>query len=61
MEEIVLKNKTLSWEGWNVIELLPSKSAMFKTNGVFFQGSWYIKNSYVPGKHGWKIPNKYTR
>ena len=33
MEIIVAKNDNLSWDGWNVVELTPSKDAMFKTNG----------------------------
>lgn len=61
MEKIVARNKTLSWDGWTVIELLPSNSAMFKTNGAFKNGSWYIKNTYPCESNGWKIPHKYVR
>ncbi len=60
MEKIVAKNATLSWDGWNVVELIPSSSAMFKVNGAFSKGSWYIKNIYSCGQNGWKIPNKYV-
>lgn len=61
MEKIVAKNNSLSWDGWTVVELIPSKSAMFKTNGAFLKGVWYIKNEYVCDSNGWKIPHKYVR
>ena len=61
MEAIVKNNKNLSWDGWSVVEVKPSKSAMFKTNGAFINGAWYIKNVYSYGDNGWEIPNKYVR
>lgn len=61
METIVAKNKSLSWEGWNVVELTESHGAMFKPEGVFFKGSWFIKKTFVPDRDGWKVPNKYVR
>lgn len=61
MEKIVNNNNSLSWEGWNVVELVKSKTAMFKTNGVFVNGSWYIKNIFSVDRDGWRIPNKYMR
>jgi hypothetical protein len=61
MEKIVAKSNSLSWEGWNVVELIPSATAMFKTNGAFVNGNWYLKNVYQCGTQGWKIPNKYVR
>jgi hypothetical protein len=61
MEEIVNNNKTLSWDGWNVVELTKSKSAVFKTDGAYVDGSWYIKNIFSPNRDGWRIPNKYVR
>ena len=61
MEIIVAKNNNLSWDGWNVVELTPSKDAMFKTNGVFIDGKWYMKKLYPCNTNGWKIPQKYVR
>lgn len=61
METIVSKNHSLSWDGWNVVELIKNPSAMFKTSGAFVKGSWYIKNIFSPTRDGWSIPNKYVR
>lgn len=61
MEKIVAKNKSLSWDGWNVVELIKSSSAMYKPEGIFSKGSWYIKKTFDLNREGWKVPNKYVR
>jgi len=61
MESVVENNKSLSWDGWDVIELIPSNSAFFKKNGVQKDGSWFIKNTYTVNHDGWRIPKKYVR
>lgn len=61
MEQLVQNNKPLSWDGWNVVELTKLNSAVFRTDGVFVNGSWYIKNIFSPDRDGWRIPNKYVR
>lgn len=60
MEAIVKNNSNLSWNGWDVVEVKPSNSAMFKINGAFINGKWVIKNTYSYGKNGWEIPKKYV-
>jgi hypothetical protein len=60
MEIIVSKNKSLSWDGWNVVELIKTPAAVYKTNGVLVKGVWYIKNIFNAEHDGWRIPNKYT-
>lgn len=59
MEKIVNSNSNLSWSGWDVIHLEKSNTAMFKTNGYFLNGSWYIKTSYSPNRDGWNIKQKH--
>lgn len=61
MEKIVSKNKSLSWEGWNVVELIRSPAAWLKPNAAFIKGSWYYKNVFTVGPDGWSIPSKYMR
>lgn len=61
MEDIVLKNKSLSWEGWNVVELIKHPAAMFRTNAARVDGVWYIKNIFTVERDGWRIPAKYVR
>jgi hypothetical protein len=60
MEDIVSKNKSLSWDGWNVVELIKNPSAAYKNNGVRINKVWYIKNIFTVDHDGWKVPNKYT-
>ena len=62
MESIVAKNKVLSWDGWNVVELISSSTAMLKKNGAYLRdsGTWFIKNVFSPSSDGWSIPNKYV-
>ena len=60
MEQIVSQNQSLSWDGWNVVELIKSSNGMFKPEGAFVNGSWYIKNIFSVQRDGWKIPNKYV-
>lgn len=61
MEEIVSNNKSLSWDGWNVVELVKSASAATKQNGAFVNGLWFTKNVYSVDRDGWRIPGKYVR
>ena len=61
METVVSKNKSLSWEGWDVVELIKHPGALFKSNGVYIKGSWYFKNRFTVNRDGWSIPKKYVR
>jgi hypothetical protein len=60
MEKIVSKNSSLSWDGWNVVELIKNPGAMFKINAARVNGAWYIKNIFVVNQDGWRIPSKYS-
>ena len=59
MESIVSANPRLRWDGWSVVHLSQSNTAMFKTNGAYVDGSWYIKTVYSPDQNGWKISQKH--
>lgn len=61
MENIVAQNQSLSWDGWNIVELTKSSKAIFSNSGVFVNGSWFIKKVFVPDREGWRIPVKYAR
>lgn len=60
MEKIVSRNKSLSWDGWNVVELIKNPSASFKSNAARINGVWYTKNIFVVDQDGWRIPSKYA-
>lgn len=61
MEQIVSNNKTLSWDGWTVVESKPNAMAWMKPNAAFIKDVWYTQNRFVPTEIGWSIPNKFMR
>lgn len=60
MENIVSNNRSLSWDGWNVVELTKNPKGMFKANGIQVKGIWYTKKIFVVNQDGWRIPSKYV-
>ena len=60
MEEIVAKNKALSWDGWTVVESKPNSTGWTKVNGAFIDGQWYVQNRIDATETGWKISDKYA-
>lgn len=61
MESIVSSNKTLSWDGWTVVDNQPSERGRTANNGAFVNGKWSIQKRYTPARTGWDIPNKFMR
>ena len=61
MEAIVASNRSLSWHGWDVVELIKAPGAWSKPNAAFVKGAWYYRNVFPIGHDGWSIPSKYTR
>jgi len=59
MEQIVKKNKELSWIGWDVVERKRSDIAKTSVNGVRVKDFWYIQKIFAVNRNGWDIPNKY--
>jgi hypothetical protein len=61
MEKIVAKNKTMSWDGWTVVNSLPSEKGRTSNSGAYINGKWHIQNRFVPSTAGWEIPDKFVR
>ena len=61
MEAIVANNKSLSWDGWTVLETKNDPTAWTKTSGAFINGSWKVQNRFAPTEQGWDIPGKFVR
>jgi hypothetical protein len=59
MEQIVKKNKELSWIGWDVVERKRSDIAKTSPMGVRVKDNWYIQKIFTVNRDGWDIPNKY--
>jgi hypothetical protein len=58
METIVENNKSLSWDGWTVIELTKSATAWANANSKFVEGQWMSCNRFEPNEDGWNLPSK---
>jgi hypothetical protein len=61
MEQIVSRNKFLSWDGWDVVKLDPNPAAWRYTNGKFVKGKWYAEKRFSIASNGWEIPDKLVR
>ncbi len=61
METIVSKNNNLSWDGWNVVEMLKSDKAFTSKYGARKDEAWHLKKIFVVSRNGWEIPDKYVR
>lgn len=61
MEQIVSNNKSLSWDGWTVIESKADPSAWMKPNAMFKNELWHRVNRYEPTNLGWSLPAKLVR
>jgi len=60
METIVENNESLTWDGWDVVEVRKSPTAWMKPNGVYVNGGWGLKKSYNLEYDGWVVPSKFV-
>ena len=61
MEKIVSQNQLLSWDGWDVVEMIRSDRAFTSSHGVLKKNSWHLNKIFVLSRTGWEIPDKYVR
>jgi hypothetical protein len=61
MEAIVENDDTLSWDGWNVVQLISSPTGWTKPNGAFVNGQWFAKTVYSITEVGWNISSKLVK
>lgn len=61
MEDIVRKNRSLRWEGWDVIHFYPSPTGWMSQYGTFHRGKWYMNRRFKVTETGWDIPDKFLR
>ncbi len=61
MEAIVSKNSNLSWDGWDVVEMIRSDKAFTSKHGALKNNAWHLKKIFVASRTGWEIPDKYVR
>jgi hypothetical protein len=56
MEQIVKNSKSLSWDGWDVINRYKSEKARTSKYGQYINGRWYMVKRFKPTRNGWDIP-----
>lgn len=61
METIVENNKSLSWDGWDVLESKIDPTGWMKKDGAFVNGKWNIQKRYSLTEEGWAVPNKLAK
>ena len=61
METIVENNKSLEWNGWDVVEIRKSPTGWMKPEGVYRNGEWNIRKFHTLGYDGWDLPSKFVR
>ena len=57
-EELVKNNETLSWNGWDIEYMEQDNNGFMKTNGIFKNDKWHVKEVYQCVNGVWDIPNK---
>jgi len=60
MEKIVASNKSLTWDGWTVVNRYPSEKGRTSKNGVLVDSKWHLESRYSPERSGWNIPSKFV-
>jgi hypothetical protein len=61
METVVSSNKSLSWDGWDVLNTYASDKARTSKYGVYQNGKWYIQQRFSPDRNGWSIPDRFIK
>ena len=61
MEQVVKKNRSLTWDGWTVVNLQQANNGAVAKNGIRINNRWYLQTRYEPGTSGWEIPDKLVR
>lgn len=61
MEEIVRGNRSLSWDGWTVVQKYPSEKGRTSKYGAFVNGKWHMIRRVIPDRNGWEIPDKFIK
>lgn len=61
MEEIVLGNSSLHWDGWNVVYLEKDDNSRMKKQAAFLDSQWHKKIVYENIDGSWEIPDNILR
>ena len=59
MEDLVRKNRSLRWDGWDVVHFYQSDTAWMSPYGSFFKGRWYMNRRFKVTEVGWNIPERF--
>lgn len=59
--KIVEANKSLSWDGWNIVEFKPNADAFYMQDGIFKNSKWGTVKTFPLTENGWEVPKRYVR
>lgn len=58
---IVSSNKSLSWDGWDIVDFKKSDDAEYNVSGKNVNGAWGYVKVYPLSENGWELPKRYAR
>jgi hypothetical protein len=58
METIVENNKSLKWQGWDVVHHKPSTKAWTSKDGAYLNNQWVTAKIYELSSDGWHMPKQ---
>ena len=56
-EDLVAKDESLMWDGWNILQLKENPQAFMKRNAIFKNNKWYSTKVFALSKNGWSVPD----
>lgn len=57
---IVQSNKSLFWDGWNIVDWKADTLGEMSKDGMLKDGKWGMYKTYLLSENGWDVPNKYV-
>jgi len=60
-DSIVSKNKSLRWDGWDIVQFKADASAEYDKRGVRYNNKWGFEKRYSPDREGWRVPDGFIR
>jgi hypothetical protein len=59
--ELVSKNSSLFWNGWDIVEFRKNQSAEYDVAGKRIDESWGFTKTFPITEKGWEVPERYVR
>ena len=61
-DNVVETNRSLYWDGWDIVSWVRNPNGATNIRGMFRDGSWGIAKYFRMNSNGeWAVPDKYVR